>query len=500
MIESSIKRFTHSSKKWWQSKAFFFASLQRTEKFWENYPILHFALFFLFGLIAYQNPWNLTLAPLFLTRKQGIRSLIFVACGFLYISLFFPTPPLSASGSGIFHIQEIKRSQSPFQSSLVYVGKLKTFQSEGKTYRGLPCRIYVSGKQKRPQANRDYVFQDATLQEIKPNRYVLKPTEWQPIERSFSLAEMRFDLKEKLKRHLMHYYKGKRELSLMRGLLTGQLENPLLAFQFGKVGLEHLLAISGFHFVLISTLCFFLLKRVLSDRLAATLLLFFLFAYFLYMGPGPSISRAWIGALVFLCGHLFHLRPTGLNALGCGLAAALILSPTIILDIGFQLSFSATLGILLFFRPCEKALELWLPKQPFSTLINWKRRTQFGYLFSSFLRSTLALNLSVLTFILPFLLFHFHRFPLISLLYNLFFPILFSGLMLLLLCSFLCPPLHAVTNGYALFLLDFVTYAPTKWMVYLRVKPFSPLTLAVIVAGVGFLGIYLWERSRISLK
>lgn len=119
------------------------------------------------------------------------------------------------------------------------------------------------------------------------------------------------------------------------------------------------------------------------------------------MGNAPSISRAWIGVMIYLVGLLFSFRPSALNALGVALLTALVIDPLVIIEVGFQLSFGATLGILLFYKLFEEKLQILLPKRPYKELLQMQKLDQWGYLMCAYIRTVLALNGAVLTFTPP---------------------------------------------------------------------------------------------------
>ena len=160
--------------------------------------------------------------------------------------------------------------------------------------------------------------------------------------------------------------------------------------------------------------------------------------------------------LIYLIGRLFDLRPSPLNSLGVALLFALS-EPSIITKISFQLSFGATLGLILFFRPFEEKLTALFPKRPLDLLQKMSLLDQVGYLLCSYLRKGIALQGSVLIFTLPLILFHFKTFPLISLLYNLIFPLLFALLMALFLLQ-----LDFLTAPLASFLITIIEGVPRR--------------------------------------
>ncbi|MEM8727245.1 MAG: ComEC/Rec2 family competence protein [Chlamydiota bacterium] len=454
---------------------------------WKRCPALYVALLTLIGIAgAFSLPF---LAFTLFFKKRLLQPVPLVV--FAYVKLLYPNLPVEDFGRAHFHIQEVEKHLGPVQTTLRYSGTIKTFEGKKGTYRRLVAQLYLSPNQKRAVANKDYLI-SGTLSKISTGHYLFKPskkTGWIPIEKTTSSAEWRYEKKQRVKKWIRSRFKDKKVYLLMSALTTGNLESRYLAYQFNAVGLQHLLAVSGFHFALLSFFLTFILKRFLPEKIVALCLIVLLSLYFFYMGSAPSISRAWIGILIYLIGLLFHYRPNPLNTLGVALLAALLSNPLILFRIGFQLSFGATLGILLFYFPIETFLQRLLPKRSYDLLLKLPRIDQWGYLLCSYLRSVSALQGAVLTFTLPLLLLHFQTFPLISLFYNLFFPFLFSILLGLFLLH-----LDFLTEPFASFLITLIENAPKKLLFSI-----TPLQTFLILLPF-LLSLGLKKRSEIKCR
>src|SRR5690606_20490632 len=130
---------------------------------------------------------------------------------------------------------------------------------------------------------------------------------------------------------------------------------------FLRSGMQHILAISGQHiglllgFLLIAGLCA-RLPRKLTFLLAAALTA----AYIPLVGSPVSVVRS---GLMFACvlPAIMLERPTaGLHALGLTAAADLLLDPHNVLNLGFQLSYAATLALILGAQPAQRAAQSFM--------------------------------------------------------------------------------------------------------------------------------------------
>ncbi len=136
-------------------------------------------------------------------------------------------------------------------------------------------------------------------------------------------------------------------------------EATVLSLQ--RTGLYHLFAISGAHIAIVSFLFFSLFKLArVPRRMSYGILIAALVFYALLVEGSPSVLRAVIMTVAFLAGRLFWKDAHVLNAIALSAFALLVVNPFSLFDVGFQLTFAATLAIILF-QP--KLLRLF-PKLP----------------------------------------------------------------------------------------------------------------------------------------
>lgn len=137
--------------------------------------------------------------------------------------------------------------------------------------------------------------------------------------------------------------------------------------QFALIGLSHLLAASGLNLTIIVTaalvLCRFFQEKARPSQAVRTSWLniyvpFLCVVIFTaFAGAGPSVSRAAIMCLVALWARLAFVRLAHGAALALALLFALALDPLSVSDVGLQLSYGATFGIVYIYPLIESA---WL--------------------------------------------------------------------------------------------------------------------------------------------
>ncbi|MDP6041959.1 MAG: ComEC/Rec2 family competence protein, partial [Candidatus Latescibacteria bacterium] len=148
---------------------------------------------------------------------------------------------------------------------------------------------------------------------------------------------------------------------LLKGVLLGEKHGipDHIKNAFARTGVNHVLAVSGLHVGLIAGVVFFMCKMLGLGRYGTSgLTMCALILYAMVTGLPPSVVRASTMGCVALIGVVGQRDLDGGNILGIAGLALLIGRPQDFLDVGFQLSFAATGGILLFYQPLRDMLPL----------------------------------------------------------------------------------------------------------------------------------------------
>ncbi len=199
--------------------------------------------------------------------------------------------------------------------------------------------------------------------------------------------------------------------ALLRALLVGVRSDidDELRQEFSAVGVVHILAVSGLHvgFVLAALLlCINVLRIPHQARLP--LLLTALWLYVHVTGSAPPVVRAAVMAALLLAAPSLQRKLDPVNAIAVAALIILAGNPLDLFSAGFQLSFAATLGILLIYR----RLDQWA-----ATHIVWWRRWDQGWRKSALQLLMVSLAAQVAT--LPLTAWYFNTVPLLGLFSNL---------------------------------------------------------------------------------
>lgn len=201
------------------------------------------------------------------------------------------------------------------------------------------------------------------------------------------------------------------ESDLLAGILLGDDSGISAPLQeaFRRTGTAHIIAISGFNISILAGLFTILGVRLLGrwkGALAAALAIGF---YALLVGPGASIWRAALMGWIGLLGQQFGRRQEGLNTLAFTAALMALYDSNYLWDAGFQLSFAATLGLVLYAGALQDGFQRLLARWLQPSLAQ-----RLAGIAGAYLLFTLAAQLTTL----PIMMVQFKQVSLLALLAN----------------------------------------------------------------------------------
>ena len=194
----------------------------------------------------------------------------------------------------------------------------------------------------------------------------------------------------------------KNQAGLLSGMLIGYKDglddNAFNAFS--TAGLTHIMVASGMNvaFIIIPLLYLFKKMRLphrMSLILTIAVLIFFIFA----AGFSASVVRAVIMGIIILIGKMIYRDSDVFTSLSASAIILLIINPYYLNDIGFQLSFGATLSIVLFYKKIKQVI-------------------CFKYC-PEMVSDTLAATISAQLGVVPITLYYFNNFSTVAVISNL---------------------------------------------------------------------------------
>ncbi len=208
-------------------------------------------------------------------------------------------------------------------------------------------------------------------------------------------------------------------------LLTGQRQymDAATANNLRDAGLAHLLAISGLHMGLLTGVAFFIFEllfaainaislRVTPRKLAAVFAWVVAVIYLGLSGASTSTIRAFIMVSIAIVAVLTDRRVLSLRSVAVAGFVILLISPDSIFSSGFQMSFAATIGIVVAYD----YLQLWRQHRPAETTpYNRPGPIRIVLLY---LGGAAATSLIAQLAVGPIALYHFQTFSLVGIVAN----------------------------------------------------------------------------------
>jgi competence protein ComEC len=253
--------------------------------------------------------------------------------------------------------------------------------------------------------------------------------------------------------------------ALGQGLLLGVGEalGAEIETAFRRSGLIHIVVLSGYNIMLIVTFMMLLLRPLQTGLLKLTLSLLAIGAFALMVGLSATVLRASLMAAILVIATAYHRQYLILRVLTFTATVMVCINPWLLVyDIGFQLSFMATLGLVLIAPQLERVCT-WLPA---------------GYGLRSFFFATIATQIAVL----PILLYQIGEVSLIAVVANV---LVLPLVPLAMLLTFLVALFGFFSSGLAILMAWPTTLLLTgiiETALWLAKLPYSALVVPVLPA------------------
>lgn len=188
------------------------------------------------------------------------------------------------------------------------------------------------------------------------------------------------------------------ELDILKAILLGDDDtlDPELKASYSSAGVSHILCVSGMHVGIIFMIINFLLKPLdlfRGSRIFKTaLMMLVIWLYAHITGLAPSVTRSATMFTFVAVGQLLRRNTNVFHSLFASMFILLTINPLMLFEVGFQLSYLAVAGIVLF--------------QPKLAAI-YRCRTRIGNYFWELLTVSVAAQLGTS----PISIYYFAQFP-----------------------------------------------------------------------------------------
>ncbi|MEW9096681.1 MAG: ComEC/Rec2 family competence protein [Clostridiaceae bacterium] len=257
------------------------------------------------------------------------------------------------------------------------------------------------------------------------------------------------------------------KLALVTSLCFGDvsLMDNIEKYKLQKLGVIHAISVSGFHISIV--------YKVIHTILGFKLALIFTLLYVIFTGFKYSTLRAFIMILILSFSDKVYKNYDSISSLATAFLVILFAKPYSFMEMGFSLSFLATLGIILHYNNIKSTLKS-IPEK---------------------LKDTLSITLSSQIFTLPYIAFTMKNFSLGFLLGNIFLMPVFSLIVILGNLSILTIKTDFLFSiiSHGLYYLTYIV----QYTSYLLIKICPPISYLGSLEGIYFMIVYF---SYIMIK
>ena len=232
------------------------------------------------------------------------------------------------------------------------------------------------------------------------------------------------EIKENIEEFMGEKYSG-----LLIGLLLGDSSkiDENMEENFKITSLTHILAVSGAQVSYIIAAMYSLLKRKIGIQKTRVVIIASLIFYTALTGFSPSIVRAGIMGIILMISGLVFRKNDIINSIAISLFFMLVYNPFLLENVGLQLSYLGTIGIIGFNKTIILILKnIQIRNRKWKYKINRKL-----ILLISKIKEILAVTMSASLAVVPVMIYHFNLFGTYFLITNLLASIIIGPITLL---------------------------------------------------------------------
>ncbi|MHA8065137.1 ComEC/Rec2 family competence protein [Aquirufa sp. ROCK2-A2] len=442
-----------------------------------RFPFLRIVLYWVFGIVIadsfYHYSWPIFIAFVasafvcfLFFPKQVLRLSFLLFCVFSGLSFFYNSSiflkqnqPFNLNSQAfVFRVREVPQLK---QQSWSLIGDITAckYSEHWKKSSG-KLKIYIPIQHHQPQIGDEYL----SIARIKPIASSMFPNEqnWKEYYQrkgivgnvflrgqdfiqlgqaspNFNFEQFFYQIQQRLKYHLNQTLKSERNREVASAMLLGARSS--IDFEtmqsYASLGAIHILSVSGMHVGLLYMGLSFIFGFLLKKGKWGTWLFFAFMMILLWLYAGisdfsaPVLRSAWMFSLM-LFAKCFQFQQNTINILAFSCFILLVLDPNNLYQSGFQLSYLAVLGLLIYQSKFAKLLQLKMKNR----LLNFSI-TQLWNL------TMVAIAAQIFT--LPLVIYYFHQIP------HPFYFFLLNPFLILLSSISLCVGLLFVSVSELLF-------------------------------------------------
>lgn len=304
--------------------------------------------------------------------------------------------------------------------------------------------LYIEGEFKQPEEARNY--KGYNYKQYLKTKKIIGTVE---LEKAKILKSSNGSFIHNIQKYIKDTRNGTltdEEGNLLLAILLGDKDKLSEDIQesFKTSNLSHMLAVSGAHVsYIILGLTYVLQNSIIGKKNGKIVCIFFLLVFMAITNFTPSVTRACIMAVLTLFSGIIYRKSDVYTNISVAALITLIFNPYSLLDLGFQLSYGGTIGIIIFIKRIQE-------KKSNSKVINYIKQMALVSIYANII-------------IIPIMMYHFNTVSLTFIISNIMAsPIL--GII--------------VITGF-LFIITSITVKPLTRLIAIFIKPILSILIKI---------------------
>ena len=304
--------------------------------------------------------------------------------------------------------------------------------------------LYIEGEFKQPEEARNY--KGYNYKQYLKTKKIIGTVE---LEKAKILKSSNGSFIHNIQKYIKDTINGTltdEEGNLLLAILLGDKDKLSEDIQesFKTSNLSHMLAVSGAHVsYIILGLTYVLQNSIIGKKNGKIVCIIFLLAFMAITNFTPSVTRACIMAILTLFSSIIYRKSDVYTNISVAALITLIFNPYNLLDLGFQLSYGGTIGIIIFIKRIQE-------KKSNSKVINYIKQMALVSIYANII-------------IIPIMMYHFNTVS---------FTFIISNIMA-------SPILGIIVITGFLFIITSITVKPLTSLIAIFIKPILSILIKI---------------------
>lgn len=304
--------------------------------------------------------------------------------------------------------------------------------------------LYIEGEFKKPEEARNY--KGYNYKQYLKTKKIIGTVE---LEKAKILKSSNGSFIHNIQKYIRDTINGTltdEEGNLLLAILLGDKDKLSEDIQesFKTSNLSHMLAVSGAHVsYIILGLTYVLQNSIIGKKNGKIVCIIFLLVFMAITNFTPSVTRACIMAVLTLFSGIIYRKSDVYTNISVAALITLIFNPYNLLDLGFQLSYGGTIGIIIFIKRIQE-------KKSNSKVINYIKQMALVSIYANII-------------IIPIMMYHFNTVS---------FTFIISNIMA-------SPILGIIVITGFLFIITSITVKPLTSLIAIFIKPILSILIKI---------------------